>query len=274
MKKKYFLLSIFMCLLLFDKNVFASENSNIPDDAVEFSGHYYKLYELNISWEDAQEYFQSIGGHLATITTAEENNFVFEYITSLGYQSAYFGATDKESEGTWVWVTGEEFLYNNWHNNEPNNEGRNENYAMFYYKYSDGTWNDGGINTVNAKISKTPYICEWDNIIVEEFNTNDNQGDESYTKNAYEDNNNIDNHNNTFDQNNNKNEDINIKLDNENDNYGENKYTVVFKFHDLNIIGGGLSIFGGISVIGGLTFSLFRFISKKRNNNNTKSTEE
>lgn len=34
---------------------------------------------------------------------------------------------------------------------------------MFYYKYSDGTWNDDKTDTFNANLFKTSYICEWDN---------------------------------------------------------------------------------------------------------------
>ena len=114
-----------MFLLFTNIKVFASEKTSIPNDAVEFEGHYYKLYDLNVSWEEAQEYFKSIQGHLATITSQEENDFIYNYIISIGYKSAYFGASDKETEGIWLWITGEEFIYSNWHNGEPNNENTN-----------------------------------------------------------------------------------------------------------------------------------------------------
>lgn len=255
MKYKCVLLYVFICLFLINQKVFAAENTNIPDDAVEFNGHFYKLYELSLTWEDAQEYFENIGGHLATITSPEENRFIFDYIISLECRSAYFGATDNENEGTWVWVTGEKFVYSNWHDKEPNNEGGDENYAMFYYKNPEGTWNDGGIRTVNANLMNTPYICEWDNI---------NEGNDSVLDNEnvqhYLDNNTTNNTNNNAEIEHipdisNKNEGINsiIQKEKEDENaapiiYIENLFQ--FQLCSPSIIGGG-SLIGG-SLIGGI----------------------
>lgn len=176
MKKfiKNFSIILFLVLFLNTKfSVFAKQI--IPEDAVEFNNHSYKLYELNMTWEDAQEYFKDNGGHLATITSQEENDFLFNYIISQSCDSAYFGATDKENEGNWIWITGEEFIYSNWHNNEPNNERGDENYAMFYYKYPDGTWNDGVIRTYSNDLPYSFFICEWDNTTQNEFTTNCDQ---------------------------------------------------------------------------------------------------
>lgn len=47
--------------------------------------------------------------------------------------------------------------YTNWHSGEPNTDSSSENYAMFYYQYSDGTWNDGSF-----KEFEKPFICEWE----------------------------------------------------------------------------------------------------------------
>lgn len=104
----------------------------------------------------------SKGGYLATLTSQEENDFVYSYILQQGFESAYFGLSDSANEGTWEWCTGEPLDYTNWHSGEPNNEYSNENYALFYYKFSDGSWNDGDFNrkTVN---DGSAFICEWDN---------------------------------------------------------------------------------------------------------------
>lgn len=138
------------------------EQSNIPPDAVEFNGHWYKVIKDDAvtDWKSALQYCVNRDGYLATITSQEENEFLYSYITGEGYSSAYFGLSDATSEGNWVWNNGEKLSYTNWHRNEPNEENSNEDYALFYYKYSDGTWNDGdfGSRTVN---SEAAFICEW-----------------------------------------------------------------------------------------------------------------
>jgi len=140
--------------------------SKIPDDAVYFNGSYYKLYTITSSnkgsaaWNEALKHCEELGGHLAVINSQEENDFLYSYITSLGISTAYFGYTDEETENTWVWVTGEENTYTNWHTGEPNRENTNEDYASFYWKFTDGTWNDGNMGAGTNSDDRS-YLCEW-----------------------------------------------------------------------------------------------------------------
>ena len=145
----------------------AGDGISIPDDAVTLNGHYYMLYNDADTYDAAQQKCVERGGHLATITSAEENSFVYSYIVSIGTKNAYFGFTDAETEGTWKWVTGETSSYTNWHRGEPNSENSREDYAMFYYKFADGTWNDGDFRGSAGKA----YICEWDQESFDSFNT-------------------------------------------------------------------------------------------------------
>lgn len=136
--------------------------TDVLTDAVEFNGHWYKVIQDDAitDWSVASQYCRTHNGYLATITSQEENDFLYSYIKKAGYESAYFGLSDVDSEGTWLWTTGEAVNYTNWHNNEPNNENSDEDYAMFYYKYSDGTWNDGDFGKRTEK-GGTAFICEW-----------------------------------------------------------------------------------------------------------------
>ncbi len=138
-------------------NTVASNEKSIPEDAVEFNGHWYKVVKdaTITSWDAALEYCTSKNGYLATISSAEENAFLYSYITQEGYSSAYFGLTDTTAEGVWEWSNGEPVTYTNWHKGEPNSQNSKEDYAMFYYKFSDGTWNDGTFG------GGTAFICEW-----------------------------------------------------------------------------------------------------------------
>ena len=133
----------------------------IPPDALSWNGHHYACYNNCSSWDEAEKYCESLGGHLAIITSSDENNAVFQYLLSCGLDSGYIGFSDQIEEGNWYWVDGETYSYTNWHSGEPNSENSNEDYAMFYYKFADGTWNDGdfGNETVN---DHAVFICEWD----------------------------------------------------------------------------------------------------------------
>ena len=129
-------------------------NADIPDDAVEYNGHYYLAVETSLDWDDAIAYSESLGGYLASITSEEENEFLYEYVTSSGYYSAYFGLYDYDGNDNWVWLSGETVSYTNWHSGEPNSS--NERYGMFYSSYRDGTWNDGTFTESGRVI-----IIEW-----------------------------------------------------------------------------------------------------------------
>ena len=136
-------------------------NSKIPQNAVEYKGHYYYIFNNCNTWEQAQKYCESLGGHLAIIRNAEDNNKLYNIMLQFGCKSAYFGLTDAEHEGKWIWVNGEPLKYSNWHSGEPNG-GSYENYAMFYIRFSDGTWNDGNFGAGVSIEDTNAFICEWD----------------------------------------------------------------------------------------------------------------
>lgn len=131
-------------------------NESVPQDAFAWNGSSYYLYSNCNTWEEAKEYCESVGGHLAMITSAEENEAVYSYLLEQGYTDAFFGATDAPIEGIWKWADEQSMEYANWHKGEPNSESNGEDYAMFYYKFGDGTWNDSAFG------SGALFICEWD----------------------------------------------------------------------------------------------------------------
>lgn len=139
-----------------------------PADAVEFNGHYYKVYSIDTSatgaeaWAEAKAHCEELGGYLAVISSQEENDFLLDYLLSVGETNAYFGFTDEAETGVWKWVDAPETSeYVNWATNEPNS--RSEHYAMFYYGGSyfvNGEWNNGSFGNGTLDDDKN-YICEW-----------------------------------------------------------------------------------------------------------------
>lgn len=88
-------------------------------------------------------------GHLATITSAEENDFVASLLAGLPVTEVWLGATqpdpdDPPAEG-WEWVTGETWDYTNWDSDEPDDNGGDEHYLGMWGELGDGifgSWND------------------------------------------------------------------------------------------------------------------------------------
>ena len=127
-----------------------------------FQGHCFSFFREDMeSWEAAQAHCESLGGHLAIITSQAMNDYLFGAMKSIGLDDAYFGYTDREEEGVWLWVNGVQYSYENWHEGEPNDSHDGEDYAMFWWGFDDGTWNDGDFGRYTG--GEKNFICEWDN---------------------------------------------------------------------------------------------------------------
>lgn len=113
-----------------------------PTAITQYNGHLYALYDNLTNYGQAQELCKNMGGHLATITSAEENKVVASLIDN-SEREYWLGANDVALEDTWVWDTGEPFTYENWNKDdkytEPNNYDGVEHYMTLY---KNGKWND------------------------------------------------------------------------------------------------------------------------------------
>jgi hypothetical protein len=113
-----------------------------PEPPVQWStevggnGHWYAaVYDPNgITWDEANDAASVSGGYLATITSAAENEFVFQLAdasdtlwsrsqvgVSIGpWLGGWQPEGSSEPDGGWRWVTDEPFSYTNWLPGEPN----------------------------------------------------------------------------------------------------------------------------------------------------------
>ena len=110
------------------------------------NGHGYYRSTGKLQWQSARDISRSIGvnGHLATITSDEETNLIFNQIKNSGY-SPWIGLSSTGRQGRFRWVNGEPLAYTNWAPGEPNNfGGSNRNITEPYVRLIDtsGTWND------------------------------------------------------------------------------------------------------------------------------------
>jgi cysteine-rich repeat protein len=119
--------------------------------------HCYAESVDSLPWAQAKAECESAGGHLATISSAAEGDFIWSNVMDGFYNGTgarWIGGTDQAMEGTWAWTTGEPFSYTNWKSGEPNNSGGAENCLEYYY--NSDNWNDNSCGTSHV------HICEWD----------------------------------------------------------------------------------------------------------------
>jgi hypothetical protein len=141
--------------------VFGAGNSGAtPIQWVSGNGEYYEIDSTPRTWADANVFAASqsylgMPGHLATITSLEEQNFIYSELVAITnfpgspvhftWLGGYQEPGSPEPAGGWSWVTGEPWSYANWAQGNPDNAGGNENYlsmAKEDWRGGVGKWND------------------------------------------------------------------------------------------------------------------------------------
>lgn len=105
------------------------------------NGHTYYLLEAS-SWTDGEASAQSLGGHLATVRSSDENNWIYSTVLRPdgAFRRGWLGLNDIDSEGNFVWTSGEPVTFTNWGGGEPNNAGGVEHYVQMPWWAPE--WND------------------------------------------------------------------------------------------------------------------------------------
>ncbi|GHU87270.1 hypothetical protein FACS1894202_01270 [Clostridia bacterium] len=158
--------------------------NGIPEGAVIYESHSYKIFAAGVDWKSAKEFCEQTGGHLVTITSAGEQEFVEKMKKPSDKKWFWIGATCEDKPGTWTWVTGEKWSYSNWDAGEPNYSNGTELYAATDmrrgYRWND-IMNSGGYSEGDWLVYGG-FICEWDTAKVEEIPTVDVSTASSWAK--------------------------------------------------------------------------------------------
>ena len=124
------------------------------------STHNYIGINTEMTFDDAESYCRSTyGTSLATVTSDEENTAVYNEAVSKGIGgSMWIGATDEETDGTWIWNDGNtgniNYYYNNWESDEPNG-GTSENCIELRTSLE---WNDASCSNNKKFVCNLPYL--------------------------------------------------------------------------------------------------------------------
>jgi len=103
----------------------------MAQDAVQWriedggNGHWYALMRVPQAWQQARQWCESHGGHLATVTSLTESALIASLSLSPhtwlgGFQDAR-SSDFSEPAGGWRWITAEPWTFSIWNPAEPNN---------------------------------------------------------------------------------------------------------------------------------------------------------
>ena len=119
-----------------------------------YNGNVYEFVWERVSLEQAlasasDSSFLGVQGHLVTLTTFAENQYLWNKSIELGQgydgPHAWISLSDKDEEGVWMWTSGPEagqiVDFSAWYGPEPNNVGGNEDYAVLNWTQAN-SWFD------------------------------------------------------------------------------------------------------------------------------------
>ncbi|XP_061674847.1 brevican core protein [Syngnathoides biaculeatus] len=117
---------------------------------VKFQSFCYHHVTARQSWEGAEQHCRTLGGHLMSIMSPEEQLHVNEKYRE--YQ--WIGLNDKTIEGDFRWSDGNLLIYENWHQGQP------DSYFLSGEDCAATVWHDGGRWSDVPCNYHLPFICK------------------------------------------------------------------------------------------------------------------
>jgi hypothetical protein len=152
----------FRCVVEIDSAESSSASRSPNKEMMAFGGHRYQFVPERISWDEARAKAEKIGGHLATLTTAEENEWAghafLRHLPGM-YANILLGGYRQGKD--WQWVTGEPFKQTFWHPGEPNAPG-DKAYLHLWRATNESEAIDWDDTWASLDHSSVGFLVEWD----------------------------------------------------------------------------------------------------------------
>ena len=161
-------------------------NGALAGDAVQWrvedggNGHWYRidLIAEGASWTQCKSQSASIGGHLATITSASENSFLSTLVGTSGpwfsrrgnaaaFDGPWIGGFRETIQSPWQWVSGETWEFTAWCSNQPSDvycPNGESTLSIKRDEYCDSQYNWGDVNETGIC---PPYITTMGGMLIE-----------------------------------------------------------------------------------------------------------
>lgn len=132
------------------------------------NGHRYKFLRESLSWTDAQKRCEELGGHLVTLETRAEHDFISQWVKTGfaankeqfgGGASAWMGGREvevKPGQWQWQWLNKEPITFTAWTVHHPHRVEGDRDFLTLVL--ANGEW----INFWGHQHPDVFIICEWD----------------------------------------------------------------------------------------------------------------
>lgn len=149
-QSRWFSCAVLICLFSMASDLVATPISGpIVDPA---NGYTYYLL-TNSDWTDAQAQALSLGGNLATVDNAAENNWICQTFTNFGgvARNLWIGLNaaglDGSNPNNYAWVDGSSSAYRDWAPQQPDYSNEQYVYIIPGVGTDGGQWNNAQNNT-------------------------------------------------------------------------------------------------------------------------------
>ena len=130
----------------------------IPADVVVFEKKLFKVFPEQLTWREAKQKCEGMGGRLAQINSQAENDFVMKLAIERRLLGIWLGATDEVQERAWLWTNGDGLAFNNFGNGQPDRSTARKRYLVMMLKDQVGWW----CNQPSQSDDWSPgFVCEW-----------------------------------------------------------------------------------------------------------------